>query len=313
MRYVLFAFSIAAFPQVQFQESPGRISVTIDGKPFTDFYIGADAPKPYLHPLRTAGGKQITRGFPMELMNGDAKDHPHHRGLWITHGLVNQVDFWANEKNQKGAGTAGRGDVITRKVVSVKGGKKSGTISANFEWHDAKGVNLLNESRVMTFYSHPTDRVIDFDITLTAAEKAVFGDTKEGMFAIRLRTELQEKAPGNGKMTTSDGKQGEKAVWGKRAPWVDYVGTLDGAAIGVAILDHPANPRHPTYWHSRAYGLFAANPFGVHDFENDKTKDGSMTLEKGQQFRFRYRVVIHPGDAAQGQIASQFAKFSKVK
>ena len=89
-----------------------KISVEIDGKPFTDFYIGAETPKPYLHPLRTADGKVVTRGFPMMTdIPGEAHDHPHHRGLWFTHGDVNGYDFWANEDSQKGAGK-GKGRVV---------------------------------------------------------------------------------------------------------------------------------------------------------------------------------------------------------
>ena len=83
--------------------------------------------------------------------------------------------------------------------------------------------------------------------------------------------------------------------------------------MGLAILDHPSNPRHPTYWHSRAYGLFAANPFGVHDFENDKTKNGDMKLAKGNAVRFRYRLIIHPGDAVEAKIAEEFTKYAKTK
>ena len=70
------------------------------------------------------------------------------------------------------------------------------------------GKGLLAEKRTMTFYSHPTQRWVDFDVTLTAMEDVVFGDTKEGMFAIRLTTELEEKH--SGKMRTADGKEGEK-------------------------------------------------------------------------------------------------------
>ena len=102
-------FSVACFAQVQIKQSPDRVSVSIDGKPFTDFFVGADAVKPYLHPLRTASGKVVTRSYPMETVEGEAKDHPHHRGLWITHGLLNEVDFWANEKNQKGRGRPAAG------------------------------------------------------------------------------------------------------------------------------------------------------------------------------------------------------------
>ena len=94
-----------------------------------------------------------------------------------------------------------------------------------------------------------------------------------------------------------------------RANWVDYAGEVEGERLGVAILDHPSNPRHPTYWHARSYGLFAANIFGLHDFLSDKKADGSMTLDPGHAIRFRYRVIIHPGDYQSGGIADEYRKF----
>ncbi len=306
---VLFALPLAA--QVKITQGTDRILVDIDGKPFTAFFIGAGNAKPYLHPLRTASGKIVTRGYPMETIEGEAKDHPHHRGLWFTHGDVNKFDFWGNEKSQKGSVSGGKGFVVTKKVVDLKSGKKSGSLTVNFDWEDAKGKKLLGESRTITFYSNPTERIMDFDIKLTAVELVSFNDTKEGTFAIRLATGLEEKH--TGKMTNAEGKQGEKQVWGKRSPWVDYAGTVDGEAVGVAILDHPTNPRFPTYWHSRSYGLFAANPFGVRDFENDKSKDGKFEMTPGQTVRFRYRMIIHPGDNAAADIAGEFKKWSAVK
>ncbi len=311
LRVLFFAASLACMAQVQIKQSPDRISVSIDGKPFTEFFVGAEAPKPYLHPLRSASGKIVTRSYPMEAVAGEAKDHPHHRGLWFTHGLLNEVDFWANEKNQKGAGKGGRGVVVTRRITAVESGKKKGVIGANFEWQDPTGKGLLAEQRTMTFYSHPTQRWIDFDINLTALEDVTFGDTKEGTFAIRLTTSLEEKH--TGKMRASDGREGEKAVWGTRSPWLDYYGDVEGEKLGLAILDHPTNPRHPTYWHSRGYGLYAANIFGVRDFERDKTKNGEMKLSKGGSVRFRYRLIIHPGDANEAKIAEEFKKFAKIK
>jgi Methane oxygenase PmoA len=44
----------------------------------------------------------------------------------------------------------------------------------------------------------------------------------------------------------------------------------------------------------RGYGLFAANIFGLHDFEPSAGKNGRLTLAPGESLRFRYRVVIHP-------------------
>jgi Methane oxygenase PmoA len=294
------------------QPTAGRISVEIDGQPFTDFYVGPETNKPYLHPLRSASGKIVTRGYPMENIPGETHDHPHHRGLWFSHGDVNGYDFWGNEAR---GGKFGR--IVLTKVDRISSGKESGSIAATFEWRDPSGKPLLTEARQMTFYGQKDSRTIDFDISLTALEKVTFGDTKEGTFAIRLAAALEEPRPDapaepkrTGKMVDSQGREGEKQIWGKRADWVDYYGVVDGDPLGIAIFDNPSNPRHPTWWHARSYGLFAANIFGLHDFENDKTKDGSLTLEPSQSQRFRYRVVIHPGDVRSAHIAQLYSAYA---
>jgi hypothetical protein len=206
------------------------------------------------------------------------------------------------------------------KVVDLKSGKESGSLTAEFNWLDPDGKTLLTESRTMVFRAHPRLRMIDFDIKLTAAEKVKFGDTKEGTFAVRVAAGLEEPTrrappspPRKGKIVNSEGLQGEKNVWGKRAAWVDYSGEIDGEKLGVAILDHPSNPRHPTYWHSRGYGLFAANIFGWHDFLRDESQDGSLTLEPGKSLRFRYRVIIHPGDYQSAGVAEMFGTYAAIK
>ncbi|MFN7919600.1 MAG: PmoA family protein [Bryobacteraceae bacterium] len=297
--------SLVAPAQVKMKQSADRVSVEIDGKPFTDFIVsGSDFAKPFLHPLRTADGKIVTRVWPMEEKAGEAKDHPHHRGLWFTHGDVNGYDFWSNEPSLKGNK---KGSVVLEKIKSAKSGSKHGSITASFVWKDTTGKALLREDRTMTFHSDPKLRIVDFDVKFTGIESAKFGDTKEGFFALRLTAPLDGKH--TGKMVSAEGKVGEKLIWGKRSPWVDYVGQLEGETVGVAIFDHAGNPKHPTYWHSRDYGLFAANIFGEHDFYNDKSKDGSMTLEPGKTWRFRYRVVIHKGDTQAAGIAGLYAKW----
>ena len=305
--------------QVTFTQEKDRISVSIDGKPYTDFFLSADGNKPYVYPLRTASGVIVTRHFPMEKFAGETNDHPHHRGLWFTHGDVNGYDFWGNDDSQKGAGK-GKGKVSLRKIEKLSSGRKTGAIEATFEWKIPTGQTLLRESRKMTFYSDPQLRTIDFDITLSPEQNVTFGDTKEGMFAIRLAAPLEEEQPKDvaepkrtGRMVNAQNKAGEKNVWGKRSEWVDYSGRLDGQPVGIAIFDHPSNPRHPTYWHARAYGLFATNIFGAHDFENDKSRDGSLTIQPGQPLRFQFRVVIHPGDVNAAGIREMYTKYSALK
>ena len=299
---LLAAFStfaaLTASAQVKITQGSDRVMVDVDGKPFTALFTSSSATKPYLHPIRAASGKIVSRVWPMEEKEGEAKDHIHHRGLWFSHGDVNGVDFWANDASQmKGK----QGTIRTKRITDLKSGKKEGSVAAVFEWITPAGKVLINEARTMTFYTNPTLRIVDLDISLTSIEPAKFGDTKEGTFALRLTAPLDGKH--TGKMTSSTGATGEKLIWGKRFPWVDYAGTVEGEALGVAFLDHPGNPKHPTFWHARDYGLFAANIFGEHDFFSDKSKDGSLTLKPGEIWRFRYRVVIHPGDNTTAGIA----------
>ncbi len=307
---------IPAPAQVKITQAPDRISVEIGGKPYTALFDGPSTTKPYLHPLRSASGRIVTRLYPMEQGVGETLDHPHHRGLWFGHGDVNGVDFWGNEPGQ--SPHAGR--IVLKKVLGVDSGPKSGHIRVLFDWVDDAGKPLLEESRTMVFYSDPALRTIDFDIQLKALTKVKFGDTKEGTFAIRLAPWLEEPEAGQppvprrtGKMINAEGAVGEPNVWGKRSDWVDHFGEIEGEKIGVAIFDHPSNPRHPAYWHSRAYGLFAVNIFGLHDFEGDKTKDGSLTLAPGGVLRFRYRVIVHPGDPAAAGIAARYREYAGTK
>lgn len=319
-RYLLvLLLAVPLCAQVSFKQGTGRVSVEIDGKPYTELFAGPDTTKPYLHPLRAASGTIVTRHYPMEQVEGETKDHPHHRGLWFAHGDVNGFDYWGSDPTYS-AKNPDQPHIVLKKVLGLKGGKKSGALTAEFDWQDPNGKPLLSEHRTMVFYSDPNLRIIDFDINLTALGPVKFGDTKEGTFAIRLAAGLEEphrRAPANpprtGTIINSYGQKGEANTWGKRADWVDYFGQINGEKLGVAILDHPSNPRHPTYWHVRSYGLFAANIFGLHDFLRDKTADGSLTLAPGKSLRFRYRVVIHPGDYQSAGVAEMYRKYAAMK
>jgi hypothetical protein len=62
----------------------------------------------------------------------------------------------------------------------------------------------------------------------------------------------------------------------------------------VLVLDHPANPGYPTYWHARGYGLFAANPLGQAVFSNGSERL-MLALDPGEKTVFRHRVMLLPG------------------
>jgi hypothetical protein len=58
----------------------------------------------------------------------------------------------------------------------------------------------------------------------------------------------------------------------------------------------------------RDYGLFAANPFGYHDF--GVGRPGTHTLAAGSTLRLHYRVLLHSGDAAASGVAAAYEGYS---
>ena len=315
----------AAVAQMNVKVQDDRIGVEIQGKPYTDFIFKGDGvTKPFLWPLRSASGKIITRSFPIESPPGEPHDHPHHRGLWFAHENVNGVDFWNNDASYTAPPPRGR--IVFEKLTKASGGAHA-TLGVRLGWIDPDGHKLIEETRVMEIHGTPTLRIIDLDIVLTPVTKVVIGDAKDGTLGIRLNPLLQEDKtvkeedkttwtiPGApGLIVNAEGAEHEKAVWGKPSNWVDYSGEIDGEKLGIAILDHPSNSRRAR-WHVRAYGLFAANPFGDAVFTDDKSHDGSVTLDPSANpkaaLHFRYRVIIHPGDAQSARIAKMWDDFSK--
>lgn len=308
---------------VVLKQAGNQIDVLLGGKPFTTFYFGTESPKPYLHPVRSAGGIVVTRGFPMRKdIPGESTDHPHHRALYFAHGDVNGVDFWSEaEFEEKTTEVAHgvqytsehlpKGRAVLHKLEEVMGGSDSGSLRATFRLVTPDGKVIAEHVQAYTFRGDESTRVIDCEFTLKALETPVkMGDTKEGTFAIRVVKALEEPAV---RMTDSEGRITEKQIWGKRAKWVDYSGSVEGKKLGIAIFDHPSNPKHPTYWHARGYGLFAVNPFGEHDFYNDPKRDGSITIPAGQILTFKYRVLIHDGDADEAQVAKAYDWYAAMK
>ena len=78
----------------------------------------------------------------------------------------------------------------------------------------------------------------------------------------------------------------------KPADWLDYSGTLDGEAVGIAIFDHPKSFHHPARWHARDYGLVSANPFADHAYDPSQPAR-NFTLDGGASVHLLYRVVVH--------------------
>src|SRR6185436_4855778 len=222
-------------------------------------------------------------------------------------GAVNGVDFWAEGEKS--------GKIVHQEFLEIKDGAKMGVLRSANHWVAPGGEVVLTDEQLFRVHARPNnERLFDFEVTLMANEKdVVLGDTKEGSMAVRLNEVMRlthGKEAGTGHIVQSTGVR-DGATWGKRAEWCDYYGPVEGQVVGIAIFDHPSNPAHPTWWHVRDYGLFAANPFGVHDFEKKSPGTGNLTIPKGKSVTFKYRFYMHEGDEVQAKVAARYQDYVK--
>jgi hypothetical protein len=265
-------------------------------------------------PLRTASGVVVTRGFPVEndASAGDPKApsfEPHQRPLYWGHGNVDGLDFWQEQVFDRYYTDHQNQPYGHAKLLNIK--TEGDSINAEFSLRDGSEREIARERQSFRFGGEGQTRTLDCEFTLIAtAGPIVFGDTKEGSFGIRL---AQELSGAGANMTNSEGAHGEKEIWGKPANWVSYGGQVGAQPVTVSVFDHPSSFRHPTTWHARAYGLFAANPFGWREFTRDSNKDGSWTVEADKKIVFKYRVLIADGKQSSQEIVQAYSEYAATK
>lgn len=330
---IMFTSFSSALPaqhiQITRQKQEHKILIEADGKPFTAFIYPDSMEKPVLYPIYAPDQALVTRGFPIAPRPNDPTDHPHHVGLWLNYESVNGLDFWNNSYAIPADKKNTYGWIKTDSILQIKSGDP-GSLSYSASWKDQQQHVLLKEITRFVFSANPDERIIDRMTTLSAQQDVLFADVKDGLLGLRVAHELelpsaQPKAftdnKGNvtavsantaasGNYLTSEGIQGDSA-WSTRGRWCLLYGKINGDTVSIAIIDHPANPGYPTYWHARGYGLFAANPLGQKIFSNGK-QQLNYHLKKGDSVSFRYRIVISSGKerlspAAINRLADEFA------
>lgn len=315
------AFGAPAFADVTVKEQPDRVRIEINGQLFTEYRHG-DAPHVYYWPIIGPNGAKMTRAYPMEKgVEGEETDHVHHRSLWFSHGEVNGVDFWGESASYKGTPKHPVGKIEHVKVLAAESGPKVGVLRTEVKWAAPDGTVPIRSEQTLRVHDtgSSTERVCDFEVVLIAGDKDVtFGDTKEGTAAIRIAESMRLKRgkdfpPGKGTIVNCSGTQGAKA-WGQNAGWVTMSGPIGEKVYAITMMDHPSNLRHPTRWHARDYGLFAANPFCEVDMDKTKPKGaGDYVLKAGQKLVFKYRLAFTEGDAAAAKAAERFKAYAETK
>ncbi|RLE75458.1 MAG: hypothetical protein DRJ56_05700 [Thermoprotei archaeon] len=276
-------------------DEAGRLDVSFRGRHILTYNYGPEWSKPHVFPLRGPFGLMVTETEPA--------DHKHHRSLWVAHGDVNGVDIWSEAE--------GHGRIVHRGFERVARGPVYAELAELNTWVSAEGRELVDEVRTIRVWA-PRDEeyYIDFTVELRAAYGDVkLADTKEaGILSIRVARSMTVKE-GGGRITNSWGGVNERETWGRRAVWCDYSGEVNGVLVGIAAFDNPLNPRHPTYWHVRDYGLMTANVFGLTRFERERGLRGDMVIRRGESVVFTYRLYLHRGDAEDADVKSRYIDY----
>jgi hypothetical protein len=256
-------------------------------------YVYAGKPKPYFHPLRTPAGHVLTLFEP--------HDHLWHRGLWFTIKFINGENFW-EENCPHGTQRTLRPPAIIHHDSDVI------EVVSEQEWlrPDPAQGGVFRERRRFVYRGGGEDAYcLDFETHLAACADLLLDRTVYttwggyGGLVFRGSRNWQET-----RLLFSDGQTRQRPI-GETATWCDLSGKLDGGAAqtgGIAILDDPYNPRHPTPWYgSVGPGHYFNAAFLFHE---------PMRVEKDQTLHFRYRVIVHDGIWDLARLAAEYERYT---
>lgn len=235
--------------------------------------------KPFMR-IGLIDGTELTRPCPFPA-DYPKNDHTWHRALWWSWKAIDGVNFW--EQNQLGT------DPVKVEVSHNDGG--SARIHATIAYHLPDQPPVVMEERVIIVGAPEASGtyLIDWQATFTPAgdRDVVFNRNSYGGFAIRLAAECcGDPAKGKPGWTFFDSEHQADSN-GRAARWVAYRGTAPGdQEAGVAIFDHPDNPRHPSLWQTRGHYPYLNPSF---------TCKEDYTLPAGKSLTLRYGVLVHQG------------------
>ncbi len=314
--------------ELQAVVKPDRVTF-LDGQAvITEYFTAQSVAKPYFWPVNAPGEIPVTRAWPMAKgTKGETTDHVHQKSAWFCHGdvipaglelktrsadqHVKGVDFWSEAK--------GHGKIVVTEVgkPSVVDGEVQ--VATKNDWRSADDDTILQEERTIRVSRVEAGYLIALDVKLLATNYTVtFGDTKEGSMGIRIADDLRCNLATGGTITSATGavaKPGTKGtlkLWGELADWHDYSGSRNEQSLGLAVFDHTKNAFRSA-WHTRDYGLMAANPFGRKGsgFPSQKNLTELVQLKKGDSLVLHYALYAHTGDAETGKVAAAYHAFIK--
>ncbi len=295
------ATAVRWFPRMQVRPLwplGGVLHVREDNEPVTSYHIGPSLKqlaqaaigvrRPFLYPVNGPDGVSLTElGKPHDPRG----THAHHYSLWIAHASVAGQDFWS----ERG------GCIVHDGFESIEDGPVFCRLIHKTRWIGG-GKALLRGRRSLTFYKSAGDfRLIDVDLDFAPAGPGpvTLGKTPFGFLAVRVAGSMTV-FDGGGEILNAGGDRNEQGAHRKRAAWIDLSGPVaPGKWGGIAVLDHPGNPDHPTRWHCRNDGWAGASV----------CMDRPRTIKPPEKLKLLYRLHLHRHNAKKAQVARRYEEY----
>ncbi|MFB8025421.1 MULTISPECIES: PmoA family protein [unclassified Streptomyces] len=265
-----------------------------------------EAPKPYIHPLRTLSGRVVTGYRP--------NDHRWHKGLQMTASHLSGANLWGGNSYVHGEGYLALPERVGSMAhagfdeVSVR--DDGVRFTERLTWHPRSGALWADETRrievhdvdvpagswALTWSSAITNRRAE---PLRFGSPTTHGRPDAGYTGLFWRG---PRAFRDGRIIAPHAEGPE--LMGQQAPWLAYGGEhdeTDGHATLVFVHapenDHAGvRGEHPAHWFVRNSSFAAVAPsLAFHD---------ELVLGPGATLTRRYRVVVADGAWGRDRIAA---------
>jgi hypothetical protein len=272
-----------------------QVVFEVDGVERLGWHFGDEYPRPFFYPLLGPSGAPLTRmGHP------GAPNHDHHRSIWFAHNKVLGIDFWSE----------GTPAFVRQKEWRVyEDGDEYAAMAVVLGWHDGHDPRPLLEQELIALVRQGVRGETLLELQSTFRPEAAtleFGQTNFGFLAVRVAKTISAHF-GGGALTSSEGLQGEPAIFGKPARWMDYTGQVlvpggrQATVEGITYFDHPTNPHHPAHWHVREDGWMGASV----------CMEQPIITTRANPLHLRYLLHAHAGPYDPARAESTFQQFTK--
>lgn len=284
----LFICKVSAQPKVTAEKVGDKIEFRVDGNLFTSYILSEDEKYPFFFPVNGPSNASVT-----SMRNAN---YPHHSSLFFGCDRVNGGNYWQEKLTD--------GQIISLRADIIETGGDKAVIENECIWRRPGADAPIKDKRKITVTIPSKDKFfIDFEVIMEMLMDVNIEKTNHSLFSGRMDPDLA--VINGGTMINAEGESAEKGTFGKSSAWIDFYGQRMGKTEGMAILQHPSNKWFPAPWFTRDYGFFSPTP--MYWPANDK----NTSLKKGEQFKLRYRVIVHTGNHIEAGIAEEFTKYSK--